>query len=78
MTQVTASVLRNRVAANVRRLRKAAGLTLAKASELADVDMRYWQKIEASEANITIGVLTKLGRALDVEPNVLLQRPPRN
>jgi transcriptional regulator with XRE-family HTH domain len=70
-------VLRRHVAANVRRLRMTAGLTLAVASERAGLDLRHWQKIEAAEMNITLGTLAKLANGLGVDVTILLERPRR-
>jgi hypothetical protein len=58
------SVLRRRVADNVRRLRLAARLTLVAASERADLDLRHWQKIEAGEQNLTVTMTTMVRHRL--------------
>jgi len=46
---VTEDILRQRLSINVRALRNAAGLTLKRASEKAEMHWRHWQKIEAAE-----------------------------
>lgn len=77
MRSQNASTLRRRVAANVRRLRLAQGLTLEVAAERADLNVRHWQKIEAAQMNLTISTLVKLANALGSTPADLVSRPPR-
>jgi transcriptional regulator with XRE-family HTH domain len=72
-----ASALKRRLATNVRRLRHEAGMTQEALAEAADLDRRHVTKIEAAEANVTIGTLCKLSNALGVTPADLLARPPR-
>src|SRR5262245_23496897 len=74
---VTEDVLRQRLSINVRSLRHAAGLTLKKASERAEMHWRHWQKIEAGEVNVTLQTLVRLGDSLDVDPSDLLREPPK-
>lgn len=52
---------------NLRRLRLQKGLTQAKVAELADINRRYYQEVEASRKNPTIGVAARLRKALKVE-----------
>ncbi len=68
--------LRRRLAANVRRLRKAKRLTITEAAARAELHWRMWQKIEARESNATLFTLTRLANALDVDPKELLYEPP--
>jgi transcriptional regulator with XRE-family HTH domain len=74
---VTEDVLRQRLSINVRSLRHAAGLTLKKASERAEMHWRHWQKIEAGEVNVTLQTLVRLGDSLGVDPSDLLREPPK-
>jgi len=73
---LTEETLRRRLSINVRRARTAAGLTLKKASERAEMHWRHWQKIEAAEVNVTLQTLVRLGYALDLDPAKLLVEPP--
>ncbi len=59
------------LARNVRRLRLARRLTLDAAAEQADLSPRYWQKIEAGEANATLATIAGLSVALDVPAEAL-------
>ncbi len=68
--------LRRRLAANVRRLRNAKGLTLKQAGERSEVHWRHWQKLEAGESNATVFTMTRLADTLDVDPSDLLREPP--
>ena len=49
---------------NVRRLRNAQGLTQEKLAELADLNIRTVQKIEAGQTNILVTTAARLQRAL--------------
>lgn len=77
--KVTEMGLRRRLAANVRRIRKALLMTQDAASERGDLSLRHWQKIEAGEANAGLDTLVKVGNALMVDPAELLAPlPPRS
>ena len=66
-----------RLAPNVRRLRRAAGMTQEALCEAAGVDVSYIQRLERGvPANVTIAVLGSLARALEVDVAKLL-RPAR-
>ena len=62
------------IAANVRRARLRRGLTQEEAAELADLDLRFFQRVEAAKTNMTIGGLVRLSDGLDV-PLASLLRP---
>jgi transcriptional regulator with XRE-family HTH domain len=62
---------RERVAANLRRLREAADLTLEEAGDRANIHWRHWQKIEAGEVNLTLRSLTRLAGGLGVDVDQL-------
>ena len=56
------------VGANVRRLRKARGLSQEALAGEAGLAMRHLGRIERGEGNPTVGVLVKLAAVLDVHP----------
>ena len=59
------------VGANVRRLRKARGLSQEALAGEAGLAMRHLGRIERGEGNPTVGVLVKLAAVLDVHPAAL-------
>jgi transcriptional regulator with XRE-family HTH domain len=63
------------VGANVRRLRKARGLTQEQLAHEAGVAMRYVAGVERAEENPSLRFLVKIAEALGVEPAALLSRP---
>lgn len=68
------------VAANVRRLRKRSGWSLAQLSERLEevghpLSVPVLSKIELGDRGIDVNDLVALGRALDVEPPSLLEDP---
>jgi transcriptional regulator with XRE-family HTH domain len=64
--------LKKVIGQNVRRLRKAKGLTQEQLAQEVGVDMRYLGSIERGEANPSISVIVCLGKALNVHPSTLL------
>lgn len=60
------------IGANIRRLRKAAGLSQEDLAAEAGIDMRYLGGIERGQENPTIGVLAGIAKALGVHPSTLL------
>lgn len=62
------------VGANVRRLRKARGLTQEQLAHEAGVAMRYVAGVERAEENPSLRFLVKIADALEVEPATLLLR----
>ena len=64
------------VAENVRRARKAAGLSQEKLAFEAGLDRTYISQVERRLMNLTIGVLARLAKALATTPDKLLV-PPR-
>jgi XRE family transcriptional regulator, regulator of sulfur utilization len=72
---LTSVELRRRLAANVRRLRTAAPLTIKQAAGRAEVHWRHWQKIEAAENNATLATLIRVAEALNVTVAELLEAP---
>jgi len=69
--------LRRRLAANARRLRTAASLTLKQAAERAGMHWRHWQKVEASQNNATLATIVRMAAALEITPAELLAEPPK-
>ena len=74
--RITAAELRRRLAANTRRLRRAASLTIKRAAERGEMHWRHWQKVEAGRTNATLATLVKVADALNVDPYDLLREPP--
>ncbi len=68
------SELLESIAANVRRLRTAQGLTQETLAELAGQDLSYLQRIERGATNLSVGVLFALSIALSVAPAHLLRK----
>lgn len=62
------------VGANIRRLRKAKGLTQEQLAHESEVAMRYVAGVERGEENPSLKFLVKMADALGVEPSVLLAR----
>lgn len=56
------------VGANVRRLRKACGMSQERLALSADLDLRYLGGIERGEHNPTVAVLGRLAKALGGHP----------
>ncbi len=65
--------IRRRLAAQVRRLRAARGLTQEAAAAGAGLAARHFQKIEAAEVNATLDTLVRVATALDVDVSELFQ-----
>ena len=57
---------------NVRRLRVQSGATQEKLAELADLNIRTIQKIEAGQTNILVTTAARIQKALDCERNDLM------
>ena len=64
------------VARNVRRARKAAGLSQEQLAFEAGLDRTYISQVERGRRNLTVKVLAKLAAALNTTPHRLLA-PPR-
>jgi len=64
--------LQRTIAENVRRLRKAKGLSQEELADVSGYHRTYVGGIERGEENITIAVLEALGGALGVDPHQLL------
>ncbi|MNS23534.1 HTH-type transcriptional regulator SinR [compost metagenome] len=64
----------DRVGANIRRLRKAKGLSQEALAHEAGMSMRYLAGLERGEENPSLVFLVKLSGALGVEPGRLFDR----
>ena len=64
------------LAANVRQLREARGMTQEQMSRISDVPRPTWANLESGESNPTLSVLTKVATALQVPLEELIA-PPR-
>jgi len=62
----------SRVARRVREVRKQKGLPRRVLSELSDVSPRYLAQLEAGEGNISIALLERVARALEVPMEALI------
>ena len=61
-------------AANVRRFREKRGLTQQRLAERLGADLRWIQRIEAGERDVSISSLSRIARALKVRPAYLLRK----
>lgn len=66
---------RDRVAANIRRLRKAKGLSQEQLAEVAQFHRTYVSQLERCVTNISIDGLERLAQAMGVDITDLLQPP---
>ncbi|WP_058833572.1 helix-turn-helix domain-containing protein [Luteimonas abyssi] len=64
---------RARIAANIRRLRKAQGLSQEGLAEVAEFHRTYVSQLERCVTNISIDGLERLAHALDVDVTDLLR-----
>lgn len=62
------------VGRNIRRIRKARGLTQEQLAEEAGMAMRYLSGVERGEENPTLRFLAKIAEALGVPPAELLKK----
>jgi transcriptional regulator with XRE-family HTH domain len=63
------------VGANVRRLRKARGISQEALAHEAGIDMRYLGGIERGQENPTVAVVGRIAKVLGVHPSTLLIEP---
>jgi transcriptional regulator with XRE-family HTH domain len=64
------------VAQNVRATRNAAGLSQEALAHEAGIDRTYVSQVERQQRNLTISVLARIAKALQVTPDKLLLVPP--
>lgn len=67
--------LREVFARNLRKYRKAAGLSQEALAHDADIDRTYVSALERSVYSASIDMIEKLADVLDIEPSKLLERP---
>jgi transcriptional regulator with XRE-family HTH domain len=69
------------IAANTRRWRLRRGLTQEALAEMADLDLRFIQRIERGTTNLSVSALVALAAALGIGPSRLFRAakltPPR-
>jgi transcriptional regulator with XRE-family HTH domain len=61
------------IAANTRRWRLRRGLTQEALAEIADLDLRFIQRIERGSTNLSVSVLISLADALALNPTQLFR-----
>lgn len=67
--------VRNRLALNIKRLRKARGWSQEALADAVPIDRTYISGIERKVRNPTIDVIERIARALDVPAGSLLDEP---
>lgn len=71
--KVTLPTLKLTLSTNIKRIRKEQGISQEKLALKANIDRSYMSEVERCIANPSIEALLKIGNALDVHPNELLQ-----
>jgi len=56
------------IGANVRARRQKLGLTQARLAEASDLDLRFVQRVERGQTNLSVAVLVALAAALESAP----------
>ena len=69
--------LQDALATNVRRARHAKKLTQEELAERADISSRYVGSVERAAVSVSLGVLARLAKALEVEASELIRIPRR-
>lgn len=64
---------RLRLAANLRHLRNAAGISQEALADAAGLHRTFVGSVERAERNVSIDNISKLAKALGVEPSTLLE-----
>lgn len=72
MGTVITQKIRDLMASNIKRIREKRGLTQVEAAEKAEIDPRYYPRIERGEINITLDTLFRIVKALKVEAGDIL------
>lgn len=70
--------LRHSLATNVRKARIEAGLSQEELGSVAGLHRTYVGSIERAERNVSLATVERLGKALGVDPVILLQPPADN
>jgi ribosome-binding protein aMBF1 (putative translation factor) len=65
--------LLERIGANVALRRKKLGLTQEQLAAMADLDLRFVQRVERARTNLSVAVLVGLAEALETELEALLR-----
>lgn len=69
------NTLAKRIGKNISKIRKEKKITQEKAAELSgSLSTRHWQYLEKGEVNCTVKTLTKVARALKVDPEDLIKK----
>jgi len=69
--------IREIFAQNLRRLRRAQGLSQEELAYRAEIDRTYVSLLERRVYSASIDTLAKIAEALEIDPDVLLRRPTR-
>jgi transcriptional regulator with XRE-family HTH domain len=72
MASLITQKIRDLMASNIKRIREKRGLTQVQAAEKAEIDPRYYPRIERGEINITLETLYKIVKALKVKASDIL------
>lgn len=70
--------LRRTVGANVRKRREALGLSQEELGFRARLDRTYVSGVERGVRNPTVMVLSRIAKALEIEPSLLLSRSSKD
>ena len=69
--------IREIFAQNLKKYRRAAGISQEELAHRAGIDRTYVSLLERRIYSATIDILGKLADALEIEPHLLLKRPTR-
>lgn len=69
--------IRSVFAENLKKHRKAAGLSQEDLAHIADIERAYVSMLERRLSSPTIDMLAKLAQAIGTEPHLLLIPPPK-
>jgi transcriptional regulator with XRE-family HTH domain len=72
-TEIDETAITHSLGANVREHREQAGLSQGALADLANIHRTYLNQVENGRKAITVPVLVRLSRALDITPAELLQ-----
>jgi transcriptional regulator with XRE-family HTH domain len=69
--------LQDLFATNLRRLRHARGLSQDELADEAEVSRSYLAQVETAKKHISLKIIAKLAKALNVDPMEFFRRPAR-
>jgi len=69
--------IREVFAQNLKKFRRAKGLSQEELAHLAGIDRTYVSLLERRIYSVTIDIVARLAEALDIEPSELLASPPK-